>query len=170
MTDYKKLNWVVITLGSNIEKEKNMPASIQYLQQKTTLLAVSPLYETLGVGCGDNPPNYFNAAALIETELDPISLKHNVLSTIEQQLGRKRTMNKNAPRTIDMDICLFNEEIFDYEGRHVPDPDLLKYAHVIVPVADLLPDLPHPETGELLSDIAARIMANAGDSIWRASA
>jgi 7,8-dihydro-6-hydroxymethylpterin-pyrophosphokinase len=61
---------------------------------------------------------------------------------------------------------LFNDAVFEYDGgdgrsRPIPDPDLLKFAHVTVPVADLLPDFPHPETGEPLGEIAKRLLAEA---------
>ena len=79
-------------------------------------------------------------------------------------------------RTIDADLVLFNDEVFDYncyDGacRHIPDPDLLKFAHVAVPVADILPDMPHPETAEPMSAIAARLMAafphDQGLPLWQ---
>ena len=76
-----------------------------------------------------------------------------------------RQADKNAPRTIDADIVLFNDAVFAYDGgdgrsRPLPDPDLQKFPHVAVPVADLLPDLPHPETGEPLGALAKRLLAD----------
>ena len=71
-----------------------------------------------------------------------------------------RTADKNAPRTIDADMILFNDEVFDLdETHHIPDPELLEFPHIAVPVAELAPDMTHPETGEKLSDIAARLAA-----------
>jgi 2-amino-4-hydroxy-6-hydroxymethyldihydropteridine diphosphokinase len=158
-------NQIVISIGSNIDKEINLPLAVQLLAQKCTLLAASPVYETIPVGLIDQA-NFFNAAVLIETDLNALQFKHQILIPIEQQLNRIRSSDKNAPRTIDLDISLFNDEIKDIDHKHhVPDPDLLKFPHVTVPIADLVPDMPHPETAEPLSSIAARLLSKADDNV-----
>jgi 2-amino-4-hydroxy-6-hydroxymethyldihydropteridine diphosphokinase len=159
------LNQVVIALGSNIEKERNMALALTLLRALCEVTAVSPIYETEPVGLL-NQPNFLNAAVLIETELSASAIKQQIIGTIETKLKRVRQADKNAPRTIDADIVLFNDELFEYDGgdgrlRPIPDPDLSKFAHVAVPVADLLPDVPHPETGELLGEMAKRLLAEA---------
>jgi len=160
-------NKIIISIGSNIDKEINLPLAVQLLAQKCNLIAASPIYETIPVGL-INQGNFFNAAVLVETDLDPRQFKQQVLIPIEQELNRPRTAEKNAPRTIDLDISLVNDEIRDIDQKHhLPDPDILKFPHVAVPIADLLPDMPHPETAEPLSAIAARLMANtAEDVLW----
>lgn len=152
------MNQVVIALGSNIEKERNLPLAIELLRELCVVTAVSSIYETEPVGLR-NQPNFWNAAVLIQTDLSASEIKQQVINAIEARLGRVRQPDKNAPRTIDADIVLFNDDVFEYDGgdgrmRPIPDPDLLKFAHVAVPVADLLPDLPHPETREPLNQIA----------------
>lgn len=142
-----------------------MPLAVRLLRKMCRVVALSSVYETIPVGLRDQP-NFFNVAILLETEMEASALKEEVLSEIERRLQRQRGANKNAPRTIDADIVLFNDEVFDYCGaggrqRHVPDPDLLNFAHVAVPVAELAPDLPHPETAEPLASIAARLMVTA---------
>lgn len=154
------MNRVVVALGSNVHKEENLPAAVRLLGQLCRLVAVSAVYETAPAGQPDQP-TFFNAAALVETDLDAARFKAEVLRQVEQQLQRERTADKNAPRTIDADLILFNQEVFDLGARHVPDPDLLHYLHVAVPVADLAPDLLHPETGESLAHIAGRLLAAA---------
>jgi dihydroneopterin aldolase/2-amino-4-hydroxy-6-hydroxymethyldihydropteridine diphosphokinase len=146
-------NRVFIAMGSNINAEENLQAAVRLLAEQCVLLAVSPVYETVPVGTTDQP-NFLNAAALIETLLAPADLKREVLSRIEQQLGRVRVADKNAPRTIDLDIALFNSEVLEVGARHIPDPDILKHAHVAVPLADLAPQYRHPETGQMLREIA----------------
>jgi 2-amino-4-hydroxy-6-hydroxymethyldihydropteridine diphosphokinase len=150
----------VISLGSNVDKEKNMPAAVALIRERCGLLAVSPVYETLPMGL-HNQSNFFNAAALVETALSPAELKKEVLDWLEDRLGRVRQPDRNAPRTIDADLTLYGDEVLDYKGHHVPDPDLLRFAHVAVPVADLLPDGHHPETGESLPALAARLTSRA---------
>jgi 2-amino-4-hydroxy-6-hydroxymethyldihydropteridine diphosphokinase len=147
------LNRVYIALGSNIESEHNMREALRRLSRRSALIAVSPVYETAPVGEIDQP-NFLNAAALIETPLTATALKHQVLHAIEQELGRVRTADKNAPRTIDLDIALFNDDVLEIGHRHIPDPDLLRYPHIAVPLADLAPGYRHPETGQTLAEIA----------------
>jgi len=148
---------VVILLGSNIDKERNLP------------FAASPVYETAAVGA-DAAPRFFNAAVLLLTTHTAVELKDGLLSDVERALGRERTADRNAPRTIDLDIALYDDAIFDYipaDGRlrHIPESDLL-----LQPVADLLPDLLHPETGEPLGELAERLWrdytAAHGRTIW----
>ena len=166
---------VVILLGSNIDKERMLPEAVRLLGEEEELLAVSPVYEGAAVG-GREYPDFFNAAVLIRTDKTAVALKDGPLARIEQKLGRRRTADKNAPRTIDLDIVLYDNLIFDYtpadgQTRHVPEPDLLLFAHCAYPVADLLPSMSHPETGETLRAIAERIARRAtvegGPAIWQ---
>jgi 2-amino-4-hydroxy-6-hydroxymethyldihydropteridine diphosphokinase len=144
---------VVIALGSNIAPEANLREAVQRLAARAHLVAVSPVYETKPVGKTDQP-NFLNAAALIETEYGAAELKDEVLAEIEQELGRVRTADRNAPRTIDLDIILYGDQVLEFGGRHIPDPDLLRYPHVAVPAADVAPAYRHPETGQTLREIA----------------
>lgn len=159
------MNHVFLLLGSNINKEVNIPEAVALLRSLCQVLEVSSVYETIPMGLKDQP-NYFNMAALIETDLDPCQIKEQIIKPIEVKLQRQREADKNAPRTIDLDISLYNDEVFDYtpeNGRvhHLPDPDILRFAHVAVPIAELAPDKLHPETGQPLSQIAAQLMAEA---------
>ena len=146
-------NRVFVAVGSNIEPERNLKEAVRLLAPRCRLLAVSPVYETKPVGKTDQP-NFLNAAALIETELGAAELKAQVLQDIEQTLGRVRTADKNAPRAIDLDITLFNDEMFNIGHRHIPDRDLLRYPHIAVPMADLAPNYVHPESRQTLKEIA----------------
>ena len=146
-------NRVFIALGSNIDSETNIRLAIRELAERCELRAVSPVYETKPVGTTDQP-NFLNAVALVGTDLSAADLKAKVLAAIEQDLGRVRTADKNAPRTIDLDIVLFNDQILDVGHRHVPDPDILRYPHVAVPLAHISPQHRHPETGQTLREIA----------------
>ena len=156
-------NQVVIALGSNIEKEQNLPRAIELLREMCVVTAVSPIYETEPVGLL-NQPNFWNTAVLLQTDLSASQIKQQIIGTIETKLKRVRQTDKNAPRTIDADIVLFNDAVFEYDGgdgrsRPIPDPDLAKFPHVAVPVADLLPNFPHPQTGEPLGELAQRLLA-----------
>ena len=138
------MNRIFVLLGSNIEKERNLPAAARLLTECCQVAAFSQVFETAPVGL-EEQPHFLNAAALVETELSAVAFREKVLSRIERELGRVRTSDKNAPRTIDADIILFDQAVFDLDkDHHIPDPDLLKFPHVAMPVADLAPEMPHP--------------------------
>lgn len=165
----KELHKVILALGSNIEKEQNLPLALAFIRDHYLLKAVAPIYETVPMGLTDQPL-FWNTAVLIETPLSPAEIKRHIIGAVETRLHRVRQADPNAPRTIDADIILYDDEILDYAGedgrlRHIPDPDLTRFAHVAVPVADLLPQMHHPETGEQLIDIATRLRATDPDAI-----
>ena len=162
-------NRVFVSLGSNIDKETNLPAAVILLQEIGKLLTVSSVYETApieatgkGAPLQKDRPLFWNAAVLMETSLDSIGFRREVLDKIEQKLDRHRTADRNAPRTIDADLILFNQDVSKVDPKHpIPDPDLLKFAHVAVPMAELAPTLNHPESGETLGQIAKRLLKHA---------
>lgn len=113
--------------------------------------AASTVWKTAAVG--SSGPDFLNAAVMIETELAPEGLREQILRPIENLLGRIRTRDPNSPRTIDLDILVYDGEILE--------PDLWNYAHIGVPVAEILPDLTHPETGESVSYIAEQLITQS---------
>lgn len=154
-------NRIIVLLGSNIDREKNLPAAVGYLDELCQVLSISSVYETCPVGLEDQP-RFYNAAVLVQTTLDAARFRSEILDLVERKLDRERTVDKNAPRTIDADLILFNEEVFDLDtDHHIPDPDLLNFRHVVIPIAEIAPDMIHPETGELLSSIAERLVGDA---------
>ncbi len=155
-----------LSLGSNVDKERNLPAAVRLLASYGRVLSVSAVYETAPIGNPDDP-SFFNAAMALETALQPAELKQQALASVEQQLGRQRSADPNAPRTIDVDISLFDHAILDLGKRHIPDPEILRYPHIAVPLADLAPNYRHPETGEPLAQIAERVLAAAGQPLLR---
>lgn len=157
---------VALILGSNIAKERNLPAAARLLAAASEVVAVSTVYESAATERPDDP-SFFNAAMLLLTPLSPAELKDGLLTEVERQLGRVRGGDRFAPRTIDLDIVLYDDTVLDYtpadgRARHIPEPDLLRYAHCALPVAELLPRMRHPETGEPLGELAARLMLRAG--------
>lgn len=118
-------------------------------------MAVSPVYETAPVGM-KGAANFFNGALLLATDLDPEELKRRLQEEVEEPLGRvRRPGQKFIPRTIDVDIALWDDLVGTIAGRPVPDPDILRFIHVAQPLADIAPDYHHPETGQPLAEIAA---------------
>ncbi|MCD6286297.1 MAG: 2-amino-4-hydroxy-6-hydroxymethyldihydropteridine diphosphokinase [Anaerolineae bacterium] len=156
-------NRVFVSLGSNIDPVANLQAAIDQLRahDEVKVVALSPVYETAPVGTVDQA-NFLNAAVLIETSLSASVLKSGVLQPIEQALVRVRTEDQNAARTIDLDIVLFNHDVLELGSRHIPDPDILRFPHVAVPLADIAPYTIHPETGQALAVIARKLTAARG--------
>jgi 2-amino-4-hydroxy-6-hydroxymethyldihydropteridine diphosphokinase len=149
MTEFHRA-W--LSVGSNIEPESNLPEAIRLLGEYGQVQAVSSAWESQAVG--SSGPNYLNACALFLTSLSAQALKQEVIRPIEARLGRVRGDDKNAPRTIDIDTMMYDDT-----------PMRLKrwdYAFVLVPLAELAPELPHPATGETVGKAAERV----GGGTW----
>jgi 2-amino-4-hydroxy-6-hydroxymethyldihydropteridine diphosphokinase len=141
------LHRAYLNIGSNIGPEAHLPRALELLREHGDVPAVSQAWETRAVGA--DGPNFLNACALFLTPLSASELKAQVISTIEDRLGRIRSDNRNAPRTIDLDIALY-----DNSPLHLSN---WENAFLLVPLAELAPELPHPVTGEKLSEAAARV-------------
>jgi 2-amino-4-hydroxy-6-hydroxymethyldihydropteridine diphosphokinase len=152
------LNRAYLSLGSNIEPEFNLVEAVRMLAQQANLVAVSSAWETKPLGSTDQP-DYINAAAIIDTPLTARQLRHDVISNIEQRLGRVRRADKYAPRTIDIDIMLFNHQSFTLERRQIPDPEVIGRPFVAIPLAEIAPGYLHPGTGQSLHQIAQTLHA-----------
>ena len=106
-----KVNSAIISIGSNIDAEANIAKMITYLREKVKIVKVTPLIKTKPIGI-ENQPDFTNGAVKIETLLPKENL-NLLLKSIEDQLGRDRTGAKFGPRTIDLDIVVWNGEIVD---------------------------------------------------------
>jgi 2-amino-4-hydroxy-6-hydroxymethyldihydropteridine diphosphokinase len=126
-----KTNSVVIGLGSNIEPDENIGKAIEAISSEFHIVRSSSLVETEPVGF-EEQDKFLNGALLIETALDSDSLK-SWLKELESKLGRAKTDNKDGPRTIDLDILVWNGEIIDEEVFERP---FLKKS-----VLELLPEI-----------------------------
>lgn len=139
---------VYLGIGSNIHPKQNIENAIVLLMQSVDVRDISSVWETPPVGSA-GAPRFLNAVILIRTPLNPHKLKEGVLRWIEERLGRQRTSNKNAPREIDIDILIFDDQVIDAEIWH--------QAHWAVPLAELKPNLTDPQTGENLETVAKRL-------------
>ena len=136
-----------LSLGSNIEPEVNLPKAVKLLSKRGEVEKISSTWETEPVG-GEGG-NYLNACLSYKTTLAHDELKTTILHLIESSLGRKRTQDKNAPRTIDIDIVLFDDEIVG--GRW------LSQLFVVVPLAEIYPDFQNPTSHESIAETATRL-------------
>ena len=147
-------NRAYLSLGSNIEAARNLPDAVEALKQYGEVIAVSQVWESPPVD-GSNQANYLNAAVLLHTQLSAEELCRDAIRTIEQRLKRTRGQDDRfAPRTIDIDLSLFNDQVGHVDHRHIPDPDIVRRAFVAVPLAQLDPHYTHPENEKSLVEIA----------------
>ncbi|MFQ5795093.1 MAG: 2-amino-4-hydroxy-6-hydroxymethyldihydropteridine diphosphokinase [Candidatus Bipolaricaulia bacterium] len=105
------MNRVVISMGSNIQPEAHIKQAKEKIAEQHRIVAESRLVETEPIGYLDQP-HFVNGTILIETTMERESLK-NWLSQLEGELGRVRTENRYGPRTIDLDIVVWNGELVD---------------------------------------------------------
>ena len=145
-----------IGIGSNIEPAENVWAAIRSLAQKTHLVGISMVYCTDALDRPEQPP-YYNCVVEIETEAPPAEVKHGILRTIENDLGRKRTEDKYAPRTIDLDLIVYGDLTMDAEGIKLPDPEILERPFLAIPLFELAPDMVLAGYGLRIGEIAAKL-------------
>ncbi|MEB2308408.1 MAG: GTP cyclohydrolase I FolE [Candidatus Brocadiaceae bacterium] len=150
------MNDAYIFIGSNIERETNYPLAVERLRRLGTVLAVSPVYDTPALGNAPNTPRFFNGAARLLTELTPHALR-NALRAIESELGRVRTADKNAPRTIDLDLVLYDHEIIGDNELKIPDLKIFECGFMARALADVNPDYIIPPDGPTLAELADRL-------------
>ncbi len=105
------MNKAIIALGANINPAVNIARAKKIITENHNVLAESDIVETKPIGY-TRQPNFLNGAVLIETKLTRAKLEH-WLKRVEKQLGRIRTPNKYGPRTIDLDIVVWNNKIVD---------------------------------------------------------
>lgn len=148
-----------ISIGSNIDPERNLPLAVELLAAVGELVAVSRVYQNPAVA-STAQPDFLNAAALLETILPPLQVKQR-LQEIETRLGRLRTADPCAARTIDLDLCLLGGRVERSTELTLPHPDLENYVFVAVPVAELAPAFRHPVLGVSLADLAGRLANEA---------
>ena len=161
-----------VGLGSNLgERESLLKSAIEQLAQlpDTQLGKVSSLYDTAPVGELDQP-NFLNAVIQLETALTARQLLWNLL-LIERRLGRVRhAAQRYGPRTIDLDLVLFGDQVIDTPDLKVPHPEYHRRAFVLVPLAEIEPKLVHPVLGltahELLERVEERPTVRRTSRLW----
>jgi 2-amino-4-hydroxy-6-hydroxymethyldihydropteridine diphosphokinase len=144
-----------IGVGSNIQPALNVEKALLLLGGRARIVAISTMYRTSALGRPDQPP-YYNGVVEIETELSPEVFKQRVLLEIEDKLGRKRSSDPYAARTIDLDLLLYDDLVRETGEIILPDPEIRRRPFLAIPLLELAPDLALPGTGEGIGEVAAQ--------------
>jgi 2-amino-4-hydroxy-6-hydroxymethyldihydropteridine diphosphokinase len=143
---------VYLGLGSNLgNKKENIQNAIALLKEGCVVTKTSSMYKTEPVGFKDQDW-FINCVLEMETDLSPEALLI-FIQAIEQQLGRERII-KDGPRTIDIDILLYGDEIFTLGFLTIPHPRMHERNFVLTPLKELCPELIHPVLHKTISELA----------------
>lgn len=150
---------IYLALGGNLgDRRTNLAEAIRQLHSEVTIDHTSAVYETEPAYVTDQP-NFYNMALRGRTSLSPEALL-GFLKTIEQDLGRQQTI-RYGPRLIDLDILLYDDRQQETPTLTLPHPRMIERAFVLIPLADIAPDLVIPGQTETVQTLAARLTADA---------
>lgn len=151
-----------ISIGSNIDPEQNVRASVSALRKAFGSVLLSPVYRSKAEGFdGDD---FLNLVAAVDTDLKPASLSE-LLGEIETAHGRERGAEKFAARTLDMDLLTWGDCICELGNLRLPRDEIDRYAFVLRPLADLAPDDRHPVSRERYADLW-EAFDDVGQVLW----
>lgn len=161
------MNKVYLSLGSNIgNRLEYIHEAVQMLhnQEEIKVVNISSVYETDPVGY-EEQALFLNIVIHVETSLNPCSLLEQC-QNIESELGRKRII-RWGPRTIDLDILLYNQENIVSEKLIIPHPRIEERAFVLVPLIEIAPDIKLPNKPILLKESLQLLRDREGVRVWK---
>ena len=150
-----------IALGSNLgDKEKNLRRALLLLtQQGVEVVRVSSFLSTEPYGVTDQP-QFLNAVACVRTSLTPLALLDVLLAT-ELAMGRER-LRHWGERNIDLDLLLYEDVVLDLPRLHLPHPDMQNRDFVLLPLAEIAPELKHPTLQKTIYELKENLMNREG--------
>ena len=151
-----------IALGSNLNSQFGDPAAniaeaVLRLGELGRVRASSSLHMTAPVGYVDQP-DFTNAAALLETSLEPLELLAALLA-IERAMGRDRSaaIPAKGPRIIDLDLLLMDDVVLNTPELTLPHPAMAERRFVLAPLAEIAPGMLDPRTGRTVAEMLAQL-------------
>lgn len=145
---------VLISMGSNMDPKAHLSQALGFINSDFDLRRSSNIYRSADVKDSANAKTFLNQVIEIETTLSFPDLQSR-LKSYEKKLGREPGNKKDVP--LDLDILTFNKDVFTYQEKHIPDPNMLKYNYILLPLAEIAPEFRHPGTGESIQTIMVRV-------------
>jgi 2-amino-4-hydroxy-6-hydroxymethyldihydropteridine diphosphokinase len=144
-----------LSLGSNLgNREQNLRGAIRQASALGRLVAVSSSYQTEPVEFTDQPW-FLNCVIALETATQPAQMMAELLR-IEHEMGRQRVLKK-GPRSIDIDILLFGDDVVNTPELTIPHPAMARRRFVLEPLAEIAPELRHPVAGKTVRELLAEL-------------
>jgi len=141
---------IYISIGSNINPAENVQRAVRGLREYFSNIQVSPVYESEAVGFEGS--NFLNLVVGATTELD-VHEANQLLHKIEDEYGRDRSGPRFSSRTIDLDLLLYDDRVVKEAGLDIPREEITQNAFVLWPLADIAPDIFHPEKQQTIKEL-----------------
>lgn len=141
---------VYLSLGSNVARERNIGLAVRRLRERYGKLELSSVYESEAMGFEGRP--FYNVAVGLVCDESPAQLVE-VLRAIEDESGRTRNGVKYGPRTLDIDLLLYEDKVCSQKGLELPRDEVTRYAFVLRPLAEIAESVRHPTAGKTIGEL-----------------